>query len=286
MKSRDIARSWSLLVDPRFGTSRRILVIVAVSGLTFGLFGGAAGILLGLFAPTVGAGHGCHRRRRLPTPAEISRQDPRRQPARLHRRPVQELRTLGAGALPGQALVVLDPRLMLVTDVVLCEDGHAQERSLLESVLPMIDARMSGSTTATSARRRSSRDRGAAGVHRHATTRLDAAIEVRRQATAPRPDRDRGGLRADDPCQRRLGRDPRPASDHGGAGPADAGRGSGDPSADQPAATGRPGRGDRRVAPEALDDRDGLRGIGRALDGEVTCWVGCAHPLMQKDGVR
>ena len=37
-----------------------------------------------------------------------------------------------AGALPGQALVVLDPSLMLVTDVILCEDGHAQERSLLD----------------------------------------------------------------------------------------------------------------------------------------------------------
>jgi hypothetical protein len=56
MKSRDIAPSWSLLVDPRFGTSRRILVIVAVSGSTFGLFGGAAGILLGLFAPAVATG--------------------------------------------------------------------------------------------------------------------------------------------------------------------------------------------------------------------------------------
>ena len=39
---------------------------------------------------------------------------------------IKELRTLGAGALPGHALVLLDPRLMLVTDVVLCEDGHAQ----------------------------------------------------------------------------------------------------------------------------------------------------------------
>jgi hypothetical protein len=39
---------------------------------------------------------------------------------------IKELRAIGAGALPGHALVVLDPRLMLVTDVVLCEDGHAQ----------------------------------------------------------------------------------------------------------------------------------------------------------------
>jgi IS4 transposase len=54
---------------------------------------------------------------------------------------IKELRTIGAGALPGQALVVLDPRLMLATDVVLCEDGHAQERSLLDQVLELVVAR-------------------------------------------------------------------------------------------------------------------------------------------------
>src|SRR5215210_7941318 len=54
---------------------------------------------------------------------------------------IKELRTIGAGALPGQALVVLDPRLMLVTDVVLSEDGHAQERSLLDRVLGLVRAR-------------------------------------------------------------------------------------------------------------------------------------------------
>ena len=48
---------------------------------------------------------------------------------------LKELRTIGAGALPGKALVVLDPQAMLVTDVFPCEDGHAQERSLLDSVL-------------------------------------------------------------------------------------------------------------------------------------------------------
>lgn len=48
------------------------------------------------------------------------------------------LRTLRAGALPGQTLVVLDPSLGLVVDVVPCEDGHAQERSLLDDVLTMV----------------------------------------------------------------------------------------------------------------------------------------------------
>jgi IS4 transposase len=50
---------------------------------------------------------------------------------------LKELRTIGAGALPGQALVVLDPQSMLITDVFPCEDGH-QERSLLDSVLEAI----------------------------------------------------------------------------------------------------------------------------------------------------
>jgi hypothetical protein len=45
-----------------------------------------------------------------------------------------------AGALPGQALVVLDPELMLAVDVVPCEDGHAQERSLVGEVLSMVAA--------------------------------------------------------------------------------------------------------------------------------------------------
>ena len=53
---------------------------------------------------------------------------------------LKELRAIGAGALPGHALVVLDPRAMLVTDVFPCEDGHAQERSLLGSVLETIRA--------------------------------------------------------------------------------------------------------------------------------------------------
>ena len=40
--------------------------------------------------------------------------------------------------MPGHALVVLDPQAMQVTDVFPCEDGHAQERSLLGSVLETI----------------------------------------------------------------------------------------------------------------------------------------------------
>jgi|SRR5262245_779523 len=49
-----------------------------------------------------------------------------------------ELRTTWSGALPGRALVVLDPERMLAENVVLTEDGHASERSLLDEVIPMV----------------------------------------------------------------------------------------------------------------------------------------------------
>jgi DDE family transposase len=45
------------------------------------------------------------------------------------------LRDTAAAPLPGLALVVLDPVLMQAIDVFPCEDGHAQERSLLGQVL-------------------------------------------------------------------------------------------------------------------------------------------------------
>ena len=54
---------------------------------------------------------------------------------------IQELRTVAAGPLPGHALVVLEPDRMLATDVFPCEDGHAQERSLLPQVLKTAEAK-------------------------------------------------------------------------------------------------------------------------------------------------
>ena len=44
------------------------------------------------------------------------------------------LRGTSAGALPGHSLVVLDPQRMVIEDVVCCEDGHAQERTLLDEI--------------------------------------------------------------------------------------------------------------------------------------------------------
>ena len=54
---------------------------------------------------------------------------------------IKELRDLGAGPLPGKSLVVYDPRLRLPIDVFPCEDGHAQERSLLHEVIRSVESR-------------------------------------------------------------------------------------------------------------------------------------------------
>jgi hypothetical protein len=48
------------------------------------------------------------------------------------------LRGTRAAALPGQALVLYDPRYDLITDTIPCEDAYSQERALLEQVLPLI----------------------------------------------------------------------------------------------------------------------------------------------------
>jgi IS4 transposase len=53
---------------------------------------------------------------------------------------IRELRGTAAGALPGKSLVVLDPELKLMIDVFPCEDGYAQERALLDQVLPTVEA--------------------------------------------------------------------------------------------------------------------------------------------------
>ena len=46
-----------------------------------------------------------------------------------------------AGPLPGHSLVVLDPELMLATHMIPCEDGHAQERSLFNKILELVNPR-------------------------------------------------------------------------------------------------------------------------------------------------
>ena len=53
-------------------------------------------------------------------------------------RRLKVLRGNAAAPLPGQALVVYDPQLDLMTNLIPCEDGHAQERSLLAAVLDLV----------------------------------------------------------------------------------------------------------------------------------------------------
>jgi hypothetical protein len=53
---------------------------------------------------------------------------------------VAELRGTREGPLPGQALALLDAQRELIVDLVPCEDGHAQERSLLPELLERIRA--------------------------------------------------------------------------------------------------------------------------------------------------
>ena len=50
------------------------------------------------------------------------------------------LREVPAAPLPGKSLVVYEPASGLVTDVVPCEDGHAQERSLFSTLLQTAQA--------------------------------------------------------------------------------------------------------------------------------------------------
>jgi len=53
---------------------------------------------------------------------------------------LEELRHTRSGPLPGQCLVVLDPRRKLIDDVIPCENGHAQERSLVGELLGRVRA--------------------------------------------------------------------------------------------------------------------------------------------------
>lgn len=50
------------------------------------------------------------------------------------------LRECSAGPLPGQALVVLEPDVMLATHMLPCEDAHAQERSMTKDVLALVES--------------------------------------------------------------------------------------------------------------------------------------------------
>jgi hypothetical protein len=52
---------------------------------------------------------------------------------------IKSLGNTKAGALPGKSLVIFDPELGIAKDVIPCDDGHAQERSLLQPVIEAIE---------------------------------------------------------------------------------------------------------------------------------------------------
>ena len=54
---------------------------------------------------------------------------------------LEVLQSTVASALPGKSLVVFDPKLKLVRDVFLCEDGHGQERTLFGQWLETVEPR-------------------------------------------------------------------------------------------------------------------------------------------------
>jgi hypothetical protein len=51
---------------------------------------------------------------------------------------LKPLRGTRAGALPGQSLVALDPQRKLIRHVRCCEDGHTQERALVDAALAWV----------------------------------------------------------------------------------------------------------------------------------------------------
>ena len=55
-------------------------------------------------------------------------------------RRIGELRELNVAPLPGKTLVIYDPQYRLAMDVLPCEDGHAQERSLLPELQETVEA--------------------------------------------------------------------------------------------------------------------------------------------------
>ena len=54
---------------------------------------------------------------------------------------LKETREHHASPLPGQALAILEPQSRMFIDIIPCEDGHAQERSLFPQLEPLIEAK-------------------------------------------------------------------------------------------------------------------------------------------------
>jgi len=83
---------------------------------------------------------------------------------------LKELRGMAAGPLPGKTIVVYDPALDAVINAFPCEDGHAQERSLLDRVVSTIekgDVQISDRNFCVGGFLRQIHQRGAFSIVRH-----------------------------------------------------------------------------------------------------------------------
>ena len=155
---------------------------------------------------------------------------------------LQELRTMRAAALPGQTLVVLDPELGLVVEVVPCEDGHTQERALLGKVLPRVepgDLWLGDRNFCTTGFLFGIADRGGFFlIRQHASTLTWKLLGSRKRCgkTASGTVYEQS-VEVSNPPTGATAR----ASDHGGTGKADPRRGDGNPRPDECAGAG--GRG-------------------------------------------
>jgi IS4 transposase len=54
---------------------------------------------------------------------------------------LKELRRIGDAALPGHTLAILNPHRELIEDVVVCQDGHANQKRLFHKVLEKVERR-------------------------------------------------------------------------------------------------------------------------------------------------
>ena len=171
-------------------------------------------------------------------------------------RRLKPLRDVVAGPLPGQTLVVLDPALGLAIDVVCCEDGHAQERSLLDSILETVadrDVWVADRNFCTTGFLFGIAKRS--GFVRHPPARRDPELGAGIGVGIGRSDRHGDTDRADDLADG-TGRDGVGGS--AGAvdvGPPDPRRGRSDRGSDQPASRGGDGIGGGRTVPWSVVGR-------------------------------
>ncbi|MGH3515092.1 MAG: hypothetical protein ACRDRB_22905 [Pseudonocardiaceae bacterium] len=173
-----------------------------------------------------------------------------------------ETRRRAAAPLPGLSLVLLDPELGIATDVVPCEDGHAQERSLRAAVLERIepgDALVADRNFCTADFLAAVAAKPAAVVIRHHATRdLEFQGDWRPEvvtATGRVSERPSRVVRAGVAILALR------AAAVGAAGP---GRRPGGAGADEPAGVGERGRGGR-VVPGPLECGDDVPGAHAAL---------------------